>query len=261
MVAEGRIGTYNKLLFSCFTILQRSSLFSFAQNLPLMHLLSIFALAIIATGGATAVAEGPLITLQDTTSDLLTLSSGKQAGNGEDGAAMMTDSDSDSVVDAVCSPSLDQPRRRGKMRRGDICSPVGRSGASPPKGQQGANEEQTIVPYRMAPAEETPSDSSAASDDGSDDPKTICNPLVVGMNRQVAVCDAGRALNRILNVNIRMPTVWPVATTYTGGSYTVEDVAFCKSHFIIACGFGHALTVKRRDPPGLSRIFDHVVLH
>lgn len=226
-----------------------------------MYLLSILVLAVITAGGAIVVAEEPLITLQDTASDLLTDGSGEQAGNGKDGTAMMADSGSNIVAEAECSPSLNQPRRRGKIRRGDVCSPDGRSRASPPKGQQGANEEKPIVPYQMAPAEESSGDSSATSGVDSDDPETICNPLIVGMNRQIAVCDTGRALNRILNINIRMPTVWPIATTYTGGSYTVEDVAFCKSHFIPAWRFGHALIVKLRDPPRLSPNFDHVVLH
>lgn len=196
-----------------------------------MHLSSIFVLALISTGGATSVAEEPLITLQDTSPDLLTLSSGEQAGSGKDGAAMMANPDSDLVVNAACWPSSNQPRRQGKIRRGDICNPDGRSRGSPPKGQQGANEGQPIAPYQMAPTEGTPSGSSAASGDGSDN--TICNPLLVGLNRQVAVCDMGRALNRILNINIRMPTVWPTGTQYSGGSYTIEDVTICKSYLIV----------------------------
>lgn len=167
---------------------------------------------------------------------LLTVSKKKQVGNGKGVAAMMATSDSNLVVDAAsCSPSSDQPERRGKVRRGNNdCSPDGRSRASPPKAQQGANEEQPIVPIQMAPAEETPSDSTVTSGDGSDDPKSVCNPLLVGMNRQIAVCDKGRALNRIMNFNIRIPTVWSIGTTYPGGSYTIEDVTFCKYRLILA---------------------------
>lgn len=207
------------------------------------------------------VVEEPLINRQDTGSDQIAVRSGEQAGTVKDGTAMMANTGSNGVAVAECSPSLNQPRRRGKTRRGDVCSPDGQSRASPPKGQQGANEEKRIVPYRMAPDEERPSSGAAASGKDTDDAESICNPLVVGMNRQIAVCDTGRALNRILNINIRMPTVWPIATTYTGGSYTVEDVAFCKPHFILAWKFGLALMVKHRDPPRLSRNFDHVVLH
>lgn len=200
-----------------------------------MRLLSVFVLANITAGGAaTGVAEEPLIIPQDTLSDLLPRSNIKQAENGKV-AAVMISNYSDLVADAACSPSSNQRRGRGKIRRGNICSPDGGSRASPPKtGQQGVSDEQPIVPYQMAPAEETPGDSSAVSGDAPDDPKLACNPLLVGMNRQVAVCDMGRALNRILNINIRMPTVWPIATTYPGGSYTIEDVAFCKSHHIVA---------------------------
>ena len=226
-----------------------------------MYLLSIFVLAVITAGGAIVVVEAPLINLQDTGSDLIAVRSGEQAGTVKDGTAMMANSGSNIVAEAECSPSLNQPRRRWKIRRGDLCSPDGQSRASPPNGQQGANEGKPIVPYQMAPDEERQSSSSSASGNDSDDSETICNPLVVGMNRQIAVCDTGRALNRILNINIRMPTVWPIATTYTGGSYTIEDVAFCKSHFILLWRFGHALIVKRRDPPRLSPNFDDVVLH
>lgn len=216
-----------------------------------MRLLSVFVLAVITAGGATGVAEEPLIILQDTASEL------KQAENGKDAAVMIANLGSD----AACSPSSDQRRRGGKIRRGDICSPGGGSRANPPKGQQGVKDEQPIVPYQMAPAEETPGDSSAASGDDSDDPEVACIPWLVGMNRRVAVCDTGRALNRILNINIRMPTVWPIATTYTGGSYTIEDVSFCKSYQIFAGRLGHALIVRCRGPPGVSRIFNYVVLH
>lgn len=198
-----------------------------------MRLLFVFVLAIITAGGATGVAEEPLIILQDTASDLLTRGNAKQLGNGIDTGVMMANSDSDLVADATCSPSSNQRRGRGKIRRDNICSPGDRSRAGPPKGQLKVNDEQPTVPYQMAPAEETPSDSSAAAGDSFDDPKMACNPLLVGMNRQVAVCDMGRALNRILNINIRMPTVWPIATTYPGGSYTIEDVAFCKSYHIL----------------------------
>lgn len=197
-----------------------------------MHLLSIFVLAVISTGGATAVAEEPLISLQDAAPGLLTFNSGKQDGNAKDGAAMMANPDSDLVVDAACSPSSNQPRRQGKIRRGGICTPDGQSRASPLQGQ---HEEQPIAPYQMAPAEETPNDSSAASDDGSGGP--ICNPLIVGLNRQVAVCDNGRAINRILNINVRMPTIWPIGPTYSRGSYTIEDVSSCKSYLIVAWEF------------------------
>lgn len=226
-----------------------------------MYLLLILVLAVITAGGAIVFVEEPLINLQDTASDLIAARGGEQAGTVKDDAAMMANSGSNIVAEAECSPSLNQPRRRGKIRRGDVCGPDDRSRASPPKSQQGANEEKKTVPYQMAPDEESPSGSSAPSGNASDDPETICDPLVVGMNRQIAVCDTGRALNRILNINIRMPTVWPIATTYTGGSYTIEDVAFCKSHFTLAWRFGHALIVKRRDPPRLSPDFDHVVLH
>lgn len=188
-----------------------------------MRLLSVLVLAIVTAGGAIGVAEEPLIILPNTAS-----------GNGKDAAVMMANPDSDLVPETACSPSSNQRRGRGKIRRGNTCSPDGRFRASPPKGQQEVNGGQSVVPYQMAPAEETPNDSSAAEGDGSDDPKSVCNPFLVGMNRQVAVCDMGRALNRILNINIRMPTVWPIGTTYPGGSYTVEDVAFCKPHHTVA---------------------------
>lgn len=205
-----------------------------------MRLLSVFVLAIVTAGRAVRVTEEeePLIILQDTRSDLLTRSIIKKARNRNDAAVMIADSsDSDLIPETTCSPSSNQRRGGGKIRRGNTCSaPDGRSRESPPKGQQEFNDGQPGVPYQMAPAEETPGDSSAAAGDGSDDPKLICNPMLVGMNRQVAVCDMGRALNRILNINIRMPTVWPIGTTYPGGSYTVEDVAFCKPHhtYIVA---------------------------
>lgn len=204
-----------------------------------MRLLSVFVLAIVTAGRAIRVPEEEerLIILQDTGSDLLTRPITKQAMDWNDAAVMMTDSsNSDLVPETACSPSSNQ-RRGGKIRRGNTCSaPDGRSRESPPKGQQEVNDGQPGVPYQMAPAKETPGDSSAAAGDGSDDPKLVCNPMLVGMNRQVAVCDMGRALNRILNINIRMPTVWPIGTTYPGGSYTVEDVAFCKPHhtYIVA---------------------------
>lgn len=210
-----------------------------------MHLLSVFVLAIvIAAGTAIRVTEEeePLIILQDTGPDLLTPSIiiKKARNDGEDSAAVMMADSSDTADDLVpetaCSPPSSNQRRggRGKIRRGNTCStPDGWSRDSPPKGQQEFHDGQSGVPYQMAPAEEspTPGDSSArAAGDGSDDPKLACNPMLVGMNRQVAVCDMGRALNRILNINIRMPTVWPIGTTYPGGSYTVEDVTFCKPH-------------------------------
>lgn len=188
-----------------------------------MRPMSILVLAIVTAGGAIGVAEESLIILPNTAS-----------GNGKDAAVMMANPDSDLVPETACSPSSNQRRGQGKIRRGNTCSPDGRFRASPPKGQQEVNGGQSVVPYQMAPAEETPNDSSAAGGDGSDDPKSVCNPFLVGMNRQVAVCDMGRALNRILNVNIRMPTVWPIGTTYPGGSYTVEDVAFCKLHHTVA---------------------------
>lgn len=219
-----------------FAVLQRQSFLPirFPPNLALMRLFSVFVLTIVTAGGAIKVTEEPLIILQDTGSDLLTRSIIKKAGNGKDAAVMMANSDSDLVPESACSPSSNQRRGRGRIRRGNTCSPDGRSRARPPKGQQEVNDGQPVVPYQMAPAEETPSDNSAAADDGSNDPKLACNPLLVGMNRQIAVCDMGRALNRILNINIRMPTNWPIATTYPGGSYTVEDVAFCKPHHIVA---------------------------
>lgn len=212
-----------------------------------MRLLSVFVLAVVTAGGVKSVAEEPLIMLQDTASDLLTPGKIKQAGNGNDAAVMMANSDSELVADAGCSPSLNQRRGRGKIRRGNICSPDGQPRASPPKGQQEVNDEQPIVPYQMAPAEETPGDSSAASGDSSNDPKLACNPLLVGLNRQVAVCDTGKALNRILNINIRMPTVWPIGTTYPGGSYTIEDITFCKSHHIVA---GEVWTCSKSEVKG-----------
>lgn len=199
-----------------------------------MRLLSVLVLAIVTAGRAIGVAEEPLIILPNTASDLLTRSIIKKTGNGKDAAVMMANSDSDLVPETACSPLSKQRRGRGKIRRGNTCSPDGRFRASPPKGQQEVNDGQPVVPYQMAPAEGTPNDSSAAEGDGSDDPKLACNPYLVGMNRQVAVCDMGRAFNRILNINIRMPTVWPIATTYPGGSYTVEDVSFCKPDHIVA---------------------------
>lgn len=196
-----------------------------------MRLLSVLVLAIVTAGWAIGVAEEPFIILPNTASDLLTRSIVKDIGNAKAAAVMMANSDSDLVSETACSPSSNQRRGRGKIRRENTCSPDGRFIASPAKGQQEFNYGQ---PHQMAPAEETPNDSPAAADDGFDDPKLACNPLLVGMNRQVAVCDMGRALNRILNINIRMPTVWPIATTYPGGSYRVEDVAFCEPHHIVA---------------------------
>lgn len=206
-------------------------------------LLSVFVLAIVAAAGSAirvTEEEEPLIILQDTGSGILTRSINikKARNNGKDDAVVMMADSSDTadlvVQETACSPpSSNQRQGRGKkVRRGNTCSaPDGWSRGSPPRGvQREFNDGQSGVPYQMAPAEESPSDRSSAAEagDGSDDPKLACNPMLVGMNRQVAVCDMGRAFNRILNINIRMPTVWPIGTTYPGGSYTVEDVTFCK---------------------------------
>lgn len=169
-----------------------------------MHRFSIFiVVAVIAGAGeALSLIENPW----DTPSDLLASSSSDPALAVQD---VTDDADVNSPLDMMaadvpCSPSSnDQARKKqsSKLRRGEAC-PLDRSWdkTTPPNGedQQEQEQEQGQQPHQISNpdnSENNPGANKAAFPDFNDD-FHICNPMLVGLDRKIPVCDSGKILDR-----------------------------------------------------------------
>ena len=210
----------------CKTILpiMASFLLSF-QTCSSMYRFSIFiVVAVIAVAGeALSLVENPW----DTTSDLL-------ASSSRDLALAVQDVTDDAGVnsppdmmaaDVPCSPSSnDQGRKKqsSKVRRGQAC-PLDRSWdkTTPPNAQDQQEQGQQLHQISNPDNTDNISGANKAASSDFDDDYQICNPMLVGLNRKVPVCDSGRVLDR----SIYQGRIDYVENIMTGGLYTLLDVA------------------------------------
>lgn len=192
-----------------------------------MHRFSIFiVVAVIAGAGeALSLIENPW----DTPSDLL-------ASSSSDPALAVQDVTDDAGVnspldmmaaDVPCSPSSnDQARKKqsSKLRRGEAC-PLDRSWdkTTPPNGQDQQEQEQGQQPHQIFNPDNTennPSANKAAFPDFNDDSHHICNPMLVGLDRKIPVCDSGKMLDR----SIYQGRIDHVENIMASGLYVLLDV-------------------------------------
>lgn len=191
-----------------------------------MYLFSIFTVvALIAVAGeAVSLVENPW----DTPSDLLASSSRDSLLSAHD---VTDDAGVNSVpemmgADVPCSLSPNNQGRKiqsSKVRRGQAC-PLNRSWdkTTSPNAQGQQEQNQGQQPHQNSNPDNTDNNAGTNNADSlvfSDDYE-ICNSILVGLDRQVPVCDSGRAQDR----SIFRGRIDQVQNIMASGTYTLLDV-------------------------------------